>query len=253
MDVTQLAVERAIATIWNRYDEPLSLDDIADSAILSKFYFSRTFREATGTSPGRFLAAVRLFRAKNLLLETTKSVTDIAYAVGYNSLGTFTSRFARSVGASPGRYRALSRGGLHTLNGRVATGGCRGTITGSIRLPETDEEVRIYVGAFRTPVVEGFPAACDILGSSGGFTLTDVPPGTWCVRAAAVAMSDLEPRPWLRKPLFLGRGARLVVRPGKAQASQHIGLRPVRTVDTPILLALPELDNWGAPKLNGVV
>jgi AraC family transcriptional regulator len=218
LDVTQLAIERAITTIWNRYNEPLSLDDIADSAILSKFYFSRTFREATGTSPGRFLAAVRLFRAKNLLLATSSSVTDIAYAVGYNSLGTFTSRFARSVGTSPGRYRALSQDGLLALDARAANKGSRGTITGTIRIPETDKSVRVYVGAFRTPVVEGLPAACDILDSAGTYTLTGVPPGTWCVRAAAVSMSDHEPRPWLRKPVFLGRGAQLVVRPDSTSA-----------------------------------
>ncbi|MEU2249397.1 helix-turn-helix transcriptional regulator [Streptomyces sp. NPDC019224] len=252
MDVTQLAVERAINTMWKRYEEPLSLDNIADSAILSKFYFSRTFRAATGTSPGRFLSAIRLFRAKNLLLKTGMSVTDIAYSVGYNSLGTFTSRFARSVGTSPGRYRLLSQDGLHALGGRPPQPGHRGTITGSIRVPETDKPIRIYVGAFRSPVVEGLPAACAVLDSSGGFTLAHVPRGTWCVHAAAVAMRDLDPRPWLRKPLYLGRGERLTVEPDAMPWTSHIRLRPMSTVDTPILLALPELDNWGAPKLTGV-
>ncbi|MGA4846737.1 helix-turn-helix transcriptional regulator [Streptomyces sp. G5(2025)] len=230
----------------------MSLDDIADSAILSKFYFSRTFREATGTSPGRFLAAVRLFRAKNLLLETGRSVTDIAFAVGYSSLGTFSSRFARSVGTSPGRYRALSQDGLHGLDARVANGGSRATITGTIRIPETDKPVRVYVGAFRTPVVEGFPVACDILDSAGAYTLADVPAGTWCVRAAAVCVGDDEPRPWLRKPVFLGRGAQLAVRQDKTHTSQHIAMRPMMAIDAPILLALPELDNWGVSRLNGV-
>src|SRR5579859_5367880 len=107
----QAAIERAIDTMWARYHEPLSLADIADTAILSKFYFSRVFRNFTGTSPGRFLTAIRLSKAKQLLLETSLSVAEISYMVGYNSLGTFTSRFTHSVGVSPARYRALSQAG----------------------------------------------------------------------------------------------------------------------------------------------
>ncbi len=83
VDITQLAVQQSISAMWNRHGEQLSLDELADCAILSKFYFSRVFRSATGTSPGRFLTAIRLFKTKNLLLETSLHVTDIAYRVGY--------------------------------------------------------------------------------------------------------------------------------------------------------------------------
>ena len=126
----QTAVERAIDTMWSRYHEPLSLADMADTAILSKFYFSRVFRTLTGTSPGRFLTAIRLTKAKQLLLETSLSVTEISYMVGYNSLGTFTSRFTRSVGVPPARYRALSRGGV--LPPSSFSGPARGTLAGSV-------------------------------------------------------------------------------------------------------------------------
>ena len=77
----QSAVERVITNMWERYDEPLSLEEMADMAVFSRFYFSRVRRSITGTSPGRFLTAIRLYRAKNLLLETTMSVTDISYQV----------------------------------------------------------------------------------------------------------------------------------------------------------------------------
>ncbi|MFR9798341.1 helix-turn-helix transcriptional regulator [Streptomyces sp. MS06] len=238
--------------MWNRYGEALSLDDIADSAVLSKFYFSRVFGSVTGTSPGRFLAAIRLFRAKNLLLETTESVTDIAYAVGYNSLGTFTSRFTRSVGASPGRYRMLSLDGGHHLDGRPAVSDDMATVTGSVELPEMMEPLRVYVGAFASPVVEGLPVACDLLSASGDYTLRNVPPGTWYVRAAAVSVGDVDPRPWLRKPLFLGKAERLTVRPNTTYGDNRVRMNPARLVDTPILLALPELDNWGTLQLDTV-
>src|SRR5260370_23685096 len=106
------AVERAIASIWERYNEPLSLAEIAKSAILSRFHFSRVFREATGVSPGRFLSAVRIYEAKRMLVSTSLSVTEISLAVGYNSLGPFTNPFTDIVGVSPTRPRPLWRAGV---------------------------------------------------------------------------------------------------------------------------------------------
>src|SRR6266705_7131655 len=59
-DQMNSTVERAIKCICERYSEPLSLADVANSAILSRFHFSRIFRDATGVTPGRFLSAVRI-------------------------------------------------------------------------------------------------------------------------------------------------------------------------------------------------
>jgi AraC-like DNA-binding protein len=250
MDVTRLAAEQAISTMWSRYSEPLSLDELADSAILSKFYFSRVFRVATGTSPGRFLSAIRLFKAKNLLLETSLSVTDIAFGVGYNSLGTFTSRFTRSVGLPPGRYRALSSEDGHALRrGRavVCVGG--GELAGVVQVP-CGRPVRVYVGAFGSAVVEGVPAACAVLEGSGAFVLRGLPCGTWFVRAAAVEVSGVDPRPWARRPRLLATSAPVVLRSTERRMVPELSLRPATFVDLPILLALPELDNWSAPVLE---
>lgn len=252
MDITQLAIEQAVSTMWNRYGEPLSLDALADSAVLSKFYFSRVFRAKTEISPGRFLAAIRLFKAKNLLLETSVNVTEIAYHVGYNSLGTFTSRFTRSVGISPGRYRAMSNANTHSLRGDPSPRSERiGQIMGSLVVPE-GEHVRVYVGAFGSPVVEGRPAAYDVLDGSGTYTLGDVPCGTWYIRATAVSVRDLDPRPWARRPVLLGTGGPLELRPTDRRIGPELRLRPVRSLDLPILLALPELDNRAVPALDPV-
>jgi AraC-like DNA-binding protein len=253
MDITQLAVEQAISTMWNRYGEPLSLDELADSAILSKFYFSRVFRSVTGISPGRFLSVIRLFRAKNLLLETGASVTDIAFGVGYNSLGTFTSRFARSVGTSPGRYRAMSSASAHFLHADEPPARVRpiGKVSGTVVFPG-DERFRVYIGAFATPVVEGAAAACTVLDDSGVFTLDRVPCGRWYIRAAAVGMRDVDPRPWARRPALVGSGGVLELRPEDLRAVSEVRLRPTTVVDLPILLALPELDNWRLPARDPV-
>lgn len=255
MDLRQLAIEQAIATMWNRYDEPLSVDEIADSAIMSKFHFSRVFRSLTGTSPGRFLAAIRLCKAKHLLLQTSLSVTEIAYLVGYTSLGTFTSRFSRSVGASPARYRAKSQAGGHRLTDMApaAPGGWTGEVTGSVAVPDSTTVTRTYVGLFTSPVIEGLPVSCDlVLDGSGTYTLRGVPSGSWYVRAAAVRTEQVDPRPWARQPHFLGPGEKVTVGPDECAVKLDIDLRAATILDPPILMALPELDNFEPPQAGAL-
>jgi AraC family transcriptional regulator len=244
MEISRVAVERSISTMWSRYSEPLSLAEMAETATFSKFYFSRVFRSVTGTSPGRFLSAIRLYQAKQQLLQTSLSVTDIAYKVGYNSLGTFTSRFTRSVCFSPARYRSSSVSGMASIPPFTmsATPQRLGTIHGKFEIPETDVPVRVYVAAFNSPVVEGLPAACDISESSSGtYELTGIPDGTWFIRAVAVAMRDVDPHPWNRRPLFVAASP-LVMGRGSRSIELGLRLRPMTSIDLPILLALPELD-----------
>ena len=245
----QEAMERVIATMWDRYSEPLSLTEMADTAILSRFHFSRVFRTMTGTSPCRFLAAVRLYKAKNLLLETSLSVTDISYMVGYNSLGTFTSRFTWSVGASPARYRLLSHVGMPLVPSYSSPNDARptGVVNGLVNMPDTGAPLRVYIAAFDSPIAQGLPTSCDVLDSSGPYHLGSMPPGDWFIRAAAVATTDVDPRPWIRRPLFVGECHRITVRPGHS-GKIDLDMHPVGPLDLPILLALPELDSVSFPE-----
>ncbi len=238
----QTAVERVITNMWDRFDEPLSLEEMADVAVFSRFYFSRVFRSLTGTSPGRFLTAIRLYKAKNLLLETSMSVTDISYQVGYNSPGTFSSRFTRSVGISPARYRYLSEVGIPAPELSVPTGHQLGAVQGSLTAPESDVPIRVYVSLFNSTIPEGTPIACAILDGDSNYELPAVPEGQWFVHATAVAVHNLDPRPWMRKPVFLAASRPVKVVAGRT-ATAHVELRPPRLIDLPILLALPELDS----------
>lgn len=253
MDLRQLAIEQAIATMWSRYDEPLSVEEIADAAILSKFHFSRAFQSLTGTSPGRFLSAIRLLKAKHLLLETPLSATEIALMVGYDSLGAFTSRFRRSVGASPVRYRAKSQAGGHRLTDLApsAPGGWTGAVTGSVTVPDSETVTRTYVGLFASSVIEGVPVSCDlVLDGSGTYTLRGVPAGSWYVRAAAVRTEQVDPRPWARQPQLVGPGEKVTVGPDGCAVKLDIDLRAATILDPPILMALPELDNFQPPRAD---
>ena len=89
-----------------RYSEPLGVDELARAAGLSRAHFSREFRRAFGESPHAYLLTRRLERAAALLRNTDSSVVEICFAVGLQSLGSFTTSFTRTYGVSPTAYRA---------------------------------------------------------------------------------------------------------------------------------------------------
>ena len=89
-----------------RYFEPLGVDDLARAAGLSRAHFSREFRRAFGESPHAYLLTRRLERAAVLLRTTDHSVANICFAVGLQSVGSFTTSFTRTYGVSPTAYRA---------------------------------------------------------------------------------------------------------------------------------------------------
>jgi AraC-like DNA-binding protein len=89
-----------------RYFEPLGVDDLARAAGLSRAHFSREFRRAFGESPHAYLLTRRLERAAALLRTTDRSVADVCFSVGLQSVGSFTTSFTRTYGVSPMAYRA---------------------------------------------------------------------------------------------------------------------------------------------------
>jgi AraC-like DNA-binding protein len=89
-----------------RYVEALDVNDLASAAGLSRAHFSREFRRTFGESPHAYLLTRRLERAAALLRTTDRSVADICFSVGLQSVGSFTTTFTRSYGASPTAYRA---------------------------------------------------------------------------------------------------------------------------------------------------
>jgi AraC-like DNA-binding protein len=90
------------------YKEPIGVDDMAKAAGLSRAHFSREFRSAFGESPRSYLLTRRLERAAALLRTTDYPVIDICFAVGLQSLGSFTTSFTRTYGMSPTAYRAAN-------------------------------------------------------------------------------------------------------------------------------------------------
>ena len=88
-----------------RYAEPLAVADLARAAGLSSAHFSREFSRVFGESPYQYLLTRRLERAAALLRNTDWSITDVCFAVGLQSVGSFTTSFRRVLGSTPGEYR----------------------------------------------------------------------------------------------------------------------------------------------------
>jgi AraC-like DNA-binding protein len=88
-----------------RYFDPLSVEDMAHAAGLSRAHFSREFRRTFGESPHGYLLTRRLERAAALLRSTDRSVAEICFCVGLQSVGSFTTSFTRTYGRPPSAYR----------------------------------------------------------------------------------------------------------------------------------------------------
>jgi AraC family transcriptional regulator len=92
--------------IETHLDDRLTLTDLAAVACLSPYHFSRSFKEAVGVGPQRYVRQRRLDRAKTLIRRTNQPLAQIAQQVGLCDQSHLTSIFRRETGETPGRYRA---------------------------------------------------------------------------------------------------------------------------------------------------
>jgi AraC-like DNA-binding protein len=92
-----------------RFNERTSLAEAAAQAELSPFYFHRLFADAFNETPHQFVTRLRIDHAKKLLLAGNHSVTDVCFDAGYESLGSFSTRFHSLTGLSPAEFRRESR------------------------------------------------------------------------------------------------------------------------------------------------
>ncbi len=98
-------IRRVRDRIDREYAEPLDVEALARGAHLSAGHLSREFRRVYGESPYAYLMTRRIERAMTLLRRGDLSVTEVCFAVGFSSLGTFSTRFTELVGVAPSAYR----------------------------------------------------------------------------------------------------------------------------------------------------
>lgn len=231
MQEAEHAVKRVIDRINEEFYEELTIDDLARTAMYSKFHFTRLFQRVTGLTPGRFLSAVRLQQAKQLLVTTSLTVTEICHRVGYASVGTFSSRFCDMVGASPSTFRRLGGSRPEVPLDDRPRGAALGTIRGTVSLPESCPGDLVFIGVFPGPIHQGRPVSHTVLRGPGPYLVGDVPEGEWYVMACCEVANDAA-------PLLVASHGPMAVR-GDTVHLADLGLRPPGELDPPVLLAPP--------------
>ncbi len=98
-------INRALSFMDQHFTESLSVDDIASEAGMSASHFTKYFRLKTGYSPHEYIVLRRIDHAKELLLSTDQTISQITYASGYHSEENFVRSFKKKVGVSPTAYR----------------------------------------------------------------------------------------------------------------------------------------------------
>jgi AraC-like DNA-binding protein len=109
---TLVLLRRVRDRIDRDYTQPLDVEALARGVHMSAGHLSREFRRAYGESPYSYLMTRRIERAMALLRRGDLSVTEVCFAVGCSSLGTFSTRFTELVGVSPSAYRRRAAGAL---------------------------------------------------------------------------------------------------------------------------------------------
>lgn len=109
---TLVLMRRVRDRIDRDYARPLDVEELARGVHLSGGYLSRQFKQTYGESPYSYLMTRRVERAMTLLRRADMSVTEVCFAVGFSSLGTFSTRFTELVGMPPSTYRSTETNAL---------------------------------------------------------------------------------------------------------------------------------------------
>jgi AraC-like DNA-binding protein len=214
--------------------------NMADIACLSPCHFNRLFRHATGIPPVQFHYALRLDHAKRLLMSTDLSITEICFEVGYNSLGTFTSRFNQLVGLSPSGFRHLTR---KFFSARLSDFSAQ--LSESVELPAPSRHIRgavsspgcdglIFLAIFPRAIPEGVPVACALTSYSGSFSLPNPGHGLWHIFAVAVPWTAAGMQLFTLDGLFRGRSGPIRVESNGWSGECTIELTPARPLEPPV-------------------
>jgi len=107
-ELPSLEIFEVIGYMLENYQKPINIESLSRQAEMGRTMFFREFRRLTGLSPNEFLNTLRLQSAMDLLRSTKKSIIDLAYTSGFQSLSTFNKHFKRYTGRSPREYRQMT-------------------------------------------------------------------------------------------------------------------------------------------------
>lgn len=104
--LSEYQLQKVFDYIHTYLDQDITLSDVADILSLSQYHFCRLFKQSTGVTPHQYLTQCRINQAKQLLLTTKLTITEIAFEVGITNHSSFTRLFRQHVGVTPKVFRA---------------------------------------------------------------------------------------------------------------------------------------------------
>lgn len=251
LEAYETSVVRAIRHMKERLAEPLDLDEIARVAAISKFHLVRVFDEITGTTPHHFLACLRMQQAKELLLKSDRTITDVCLEVGYASLGTFSKTFSELVGVSPQEFRAMPKKlsakqfAMAIWKYLAARRRVKGPVLEGVVEGPRSPKGFTFVGTFTRGVPLGVPYSGTVMIGHGEFWIEKPPMEEFHLLAALVPLGANFTDMVANIPVKMVASLRVMSVSHGAQ-KPLLKLRPLRPTDPPIVMALPAL-----PPLRG--
>lgn len=228
-----------VALARERCAEGLTVADLADAAGYSPYHFTRLFARSIRMSPGQYLTALRIDAAKRLLLSCDDAVIDVATAVGFDSLSSFSRRFSATVGVPPARLRRLAH--------EVADAPLRPFRLGDQRHPRVRvrmhvpdavrpaPQVQIWAGWFPQPAPIGMPSSGVLLDAADEVELPLHPGNPWLLANVLPAHADPGEQIAPAEPIVA-----VHPRPVTAPCTITLYFSPANST-VPILTALPGL------------
>lgn len=187
------AIDRVTQYMRANFAEPITLRDLAKVAHCSPWHLDRIFAERTGLTPIRYLSLLRIEMAKLLVINSNQRIIEIAYDVGYNSLGSFGKRFTALVGMSPRQLRKAAdrfdcqhwRDALDEACGMQFARSDAPSISGTLSLDTVDAEGWSFVAATTSDYPCAQPVACTVARVPGPYYLAPLPTGRYTILAIA--------------------------------------------------------------------
>ena len=233
-----------VAYMRRNLAEPLDVKTLSRVAAMSRFHFIRTFAEVTGITPGHFVSCLRIERAKQLLLETPEDVTEICMAVGYSSLGSFSSTFTDLVGLPPSKYRQLNREfNLHCFQARAAAfleaqlHRSGPFLAGRIEASEHHQGLA-FVGVYKSGVPEGLPESGTIVLTLGEYRIPRPQRSSFHLLAVLLPPGAFNPRAKVTESIENVASARVLEFNSNCDRLPTLTMRRLKTTDPPILVDL---------------
>lgn len=243
------AVLRSIDYMKRNLDVEVTTEILASEAGYSPYHFTRIFKQVTGVSPRHYLSALRIEAGKSLLIQSSsKSILGAMLELGFQSFGSFSSKFKQFVGLSPKQFQATAAN-LHKFMNenenalKIEESEAAGLPAVKCTLDIPPGFIGwVFVGLFPRPIPDQKPIMGTVISHrQKECQFTKVPHGTYFVLAAAIPKSLNPADYFLLNHNLRGLAEAPVEAAPQTSAELHIKLRKPLPYDPPILINLPSL------------